>query len=231
MGNEELAAKNPLRALGLKNDGTDERRSMGLVMARAGLGKTAILVQFALDCMIMGNKVLHVSIGENVDKTRSWYDDLLSRMTDGEKVSNIPEIMRKRMIMTFKESTFTNSKFEERLDDLVKQDIFTPDCLIIDGYDFENSDAASLQEFKEFMKKQGLKMVWFSATSHRGDDRKSAEGIPAPCHNVDGLFENVLLIKPLEDVINLEIVKCDSCGVQPGSSLVLDPSTMLIQKG
>ncbi len=43
---------------------------MGLVMARAGLGKTAILVQFALDCMLLGNKVLHVSIGEGVDKTR-----------------------------------------------------------------------------------------------------------------------------------------------------------------
>ncbi len=231
MGNEELSAKNPLRALGLKSDGTDERRSMGLVMARAGLGKTAILVQFALDCMLLGNKVLHVSIGESVEKTRSWYDDILSRLTEGEKLDDIPEIMKKRMIMTFKESSFSNAKFEERLDDLVSQDIYTPDCLIIDGYDFDENDAKSMEEFKAFMKDKGLKMVWFSAVSHRGDDRVSANGVPAPCHEVDELFENVLLIKPTDDAITLDIVKCDSCGIEPGTTLVLNPSTMLIQKG
>lgn len=230
MGNEELSAKNPLRALGLKSDGTDERRSMGLVMARAGLGKTAILVQFALDCMLLGNKVLHVSIGEGVDKTRSWYDDMLGRLTEGEKVDDIPEIMKNRMIMTFKESNFSNAKFEERLEDLVAQDIYCPDCLIIDGYDFDSNDKKTLEEFKSFMKEKGLKMVWFSAVSHRGDDRKSAAGVPAPCHEVDELFENVLLINPKDDAITLDIVKCDSCGIQPGTQLILDPSTMLIQK-
>jgi hypothetical protein len=165
-----------------------------------------------------------------VDKTRSWYDDLAASITEGEKINAIPEIMRNRMIMTFKESSFSKSKFEERLDDLVKQDVFKPDCLIIDGYDFEASDYESLEEFKNYMKDHGLKMVWFSATSHRGDDRKSAEGVPAPCHEVDDLFENVLLIKPSEDVIALEIIKCDSCGVAPGTSLILDPSTMLVHK-
>ena len=231
MGNEELSAKNPLRALGLKSDGTDERRSLGLVMARAGLGKTAILVQFALDCMLLGNKVLHVSIGESVEKTRSWYDDILGRLTEGESLSDIPAIMKNRMIMTFKESNFSNAKFEERLDDLVAQDIFCPDCLIIDGYDFDENDYKALEEFKSFMKDKGLKMVWFSAVSHRGDDRKSEAGVPAPCHEVDELFENVLLIKPTDDAILLDIVKCDSCGIEPGTQLSLDPSTMLIQKG
>jgi hypothetical protein len=230
MGNEALSAKNPLRALGLKSDGTDERRSMGLVMARAGLGKTAILVQFALDCMLLGNKVLHVSIGESVDKTRSWYDDLLGCLTEGEKLTDIPAIMKNRMIMTFKESSFSNAMFEERLNDLVAQDIFSPDCLIIDGYDFEENNYTALEEFKKFMKEKGLKMVWFSAVCHREDDRKSAEGVPAPCHEVDDLFENVLLIKPTEDAITLDIIKCDSCGISPGTQLKLDPSTMLIQK-
>lgn len=230
MGNEELGAKNPLRALGLESDGTDDRRSMGLVMARAGLGKTAILVQFALDCMLLGNKVLHVSIGENVDKTRNWYDDILSRLTEGEKIDSIPEIMKNRMIMTFKESSFSKAIFEERLVDLVQQDIYVPDCLIIDGYDFDDNDYTSMEEFKDSMKEHGLKMVWFSATCHRGDDRVSENGVPAPCHEVEGLFENVLLIKPTDDAITLDIVKCDSSDIEVGTTLTLDPSSMLIQK-
>lgn len=228
MGND-LVVNNPLRVLGLEERG-EGKGSMGLVMARAGLGKTAILVQFALDCMLLGNKVLHVSIGEGVDKTRTWYDDILSLLTDGEKIESIPEIMQNRMIMTFKESGFSKALFEERLDDLVKQGIYQPECLIIDGYDFENSTAESLEEFRNVMKEQGLRMIWFSAVSHRGDDRVSLDGVPAPCHEVDTLFDTVLLINPAEDEMKLDILKCDTCSIDPGTTLMLDPSTMLVKK-
>jgi hypothetical protein len=204
---------------------------MGLVMARAGLGKTAILVQFALDCMLLGNKVLHVSIGEGVDKTRAWYDDILSLLTEGEKIGSIPAIMKNRMIMTFKESSFSKALLEERLDDLVKQNIYKPECLIIDGYDFVNNDKESLEGLRNFMNGRGLKMIWFSAVSHRDDKRVSLDGVPAPCHEVDSLFETVLLIKPVGDAMKLEIIKCDSCKLDPGTILMLDPSTMLIKKG
>jgi len=232
MVNDDLIVNNPLRALGLEEKGSGGIQSMmGLVMARAGLGKTAILVQFALDCMLLGNKVLHVSIGEGVDKTRAWYDDILSLLTDGEKIESIPEIMQNRMIMTFKESSFSKALLEERLDDLVEQNIYKPECLIIDGYDFENNDKESLEELRVFMNKRGLKMIWFSAVSHRGDDRVSLDGIPAPCHEVDGLFETALLINPDGDSMKLDILKCDGCAVDPGSTLMLDPSTMLIKKG
>lgn len=227
----DLIGNNPLRALGLEGKaGGTVQSMMGLVMARAGLGKTAILVQFALDCMLLGNKVLHVSIGEGVDKTRAWYDDILALLTDGEKIESIPEVMKNRMIMTFKESSFSKAKLEERLDDLVKQNVYKPECLIIDGYDFESYDKESLQELREFMKKLGLKMIWFSAVCHRGDKRVSPGGVPAPCHEIDDLFDTVLLIKPEGDDIKLNIVKCDSCSVDPGATLMLDPSTMLIKQ-
>jgi len=231
MENNELVVSNPLRALGLEDKAGGVQAMMGLVMARAGLGKTAILVQFALDCMLLGNKVLHVAIGEGVDKTRAWYDDMLSLLTDGEKVGSIPEIMKNRMIMTFKESSFSKALLEERLDDLVKQNIYKPECLIIDGYDFANNDKESLEGLRNFMNDRGLKMIWFSAVSHRGDTRVSLDGVPAPCHEVDSLFETVLLIKPVGDSMKLDILKCDSCKLDPGTTLMLDPSTMLIKKG
>jgi hypothetical protein len=231
MGND-LIVSNPLRALGLEGKaGGTVQSMMGLVMARAGLGKTAILVQFALDCMLLGNKVLHVSIGEGVDKTRAWYEDILSLLTDGEKIESIPEVMKNRMIMTFKESSFSKAKLEERLDDLVQQNVYKPECLIIDGYDFEKNDKNSLEQLRDFMNERGLKMIWFSAVSHRDDKRVSLDGVPAPCHEVDSLFDTVLLIKPEGDAMKLDILKCDSCSVDPGSALMLDPSTMLIKQG
>lgn len=132
--------------------------------------------------------------------------------------------------MTFKESSFSRALLEERLDDLVKQDIYKPECLIIDGFDFASADRDSIQELRQFMEQHGLKMIWFSAVRHREDPRKSADGVPAPCHEVDDLFDTILLINPKGDEMNLEILKCDECTVDPGTSLKLDPSTMLIQK-
>ncbi|PID72919.1 MAG: hypothetical protein CR992_00860 [Desulfobacterales bacterium] len=230
MGNE-LVVNNPLRALGLDEKAGDSAQStMGLVMSRAGLGKTAILVQLALDCILLGNKVLHVSIGEGVDKTRTWYDDILGLLSEGDSLESIPEMMNNRMIMTFKESSFSKAILEERLDDLVQQNIYRPECLIIDGYDFERNDKESLEAFRAFMNERGLKMIWFSAVSHRDDDRKSPGGVPAPCHEVDELFDTALLIKPDGDEMNLEILKCDTCSLDPGSTLQLDPKTMLIKQ-
>ena len=231
MANDNLVVNNPLRAIGLEEKAKSGIRSMGLVMSRPGLGKTAMLVQFALDCMLLGNKVLHVSIGQTVDKTRSWYDDILRLLTGGEKVESIPDFMKNRMIMTFKESSFSKAILEERLDDLVKQDIYKPECLIIDGYDFAASDRASVEELRQFMEQCGLKMIWFSAVSHREDDRKGADGVPAPCHELGDLFDTILVINPAGEAMNLDIIKCDDCSVHPGSTLQLDPATMLISKG
>jgi len=229
---KDLIVNNPLRALGLEEKAGDAAQAMmGLVMARAGLGKTAILVQFALDCMLLGNKVLHVSIGEGIDKTRAWYDDILSLLTDGEKIESIPEVMKNRMIMTFMESSFSRALLEERLDDLVQQNVYKPECLIIDGYDFDNNDKKSLEELRDFMNNRGLKMIWFSAVIHRDDKRVSLDGVPAPCHEMDSLFDTVLVIKPEGDAMKLNILKCDTCSVDPGSILMLDPSTMLIKQG
>ncbi|MEK6201003.1 MAG: hypothetical protein N2A40_01090 [Desulfobulbaceae bacterium] len=234
MAKKNLVMKNPLRILGLEKKVKEKGAGMGLVVARAGLGKTAILVQIALDSMLWGDKVLHVSIGESFDKTRAWYDDILALMAADEKSDSfqttVAEIMPNRMIMTFKETNFNQVKLEERLDDLVEQNIYKPVCLIIDGYDFQAGSHAALQEFKEFMVRKGLKMIWFSATTHRDDERKSPLGVPAPCHELEDLFDVALMIAPKNDAIDLKILKCNSCEVDPGTSLTLDASTMLIQK-
>jgi hypothetical protein len=234
MGKEELVLNNPLRALGLEEKVKGDNQILGLVMSRAGLGKTAILVQIALDSMMRGNKVLHVSIGESIDKAKSWYNDILSLITKGKEIENvhevISEILHNRMIMTFKESSFSQAKLEERLDDMVKQNIYKPECLIIDGYDFNDTSRDALEGLKKFMKEQGLKMVWFSAVSHRDDPRVSADGVPAPCHQIDDLFDTVLMIKPENENMFLDIIKCGSCAVKAGMTLALDPSTMLIMK-
>jgi hypothetical protein len=54
--------------------------------------------------------------------------------------------------------------------------------------------------------------------------------VPAPCHQIDDLFDTILMIKPENKNMFLDIVKCGSCAVKAGMTLALDPSTMLIMK-
>lgn len=227
---DHLITSNPLRVLGLDKKAEEGRQSLGLVMARPGLGKTAILVQIALDSMLRGNRVLHVAIGESIEKTRDRYKEILSLMVGNLSEESRTEVSRRRMIMTFKENVFSRAMLEERLKDLIHQEIFQPDCLIIDGYDFDGNGRKAMEELKTLMANLGIKVIWFSAVVHRDDPRVSADGVPAPCHAIDDLFEVVLVIKPHGSLMHLDILKCAYCQVEPGTTLLLDPSTMLLKK-
>jgi hypothetical protein len=230
MGYEPLVNKNPLRILKIGSEGPSE---LGLVMARAGLGKTALLVQIALNAILLGNRVIHVSIGESIDKTRAWYDDILRYILQEHSITRphelIDMVQRHRMIMTFKEASFDRARLEERLNDLIMQDIFKPSCLVIDGFDFEGANRAAIEDIKEMAAALSIQ-VWFSATCHRGDQRISAAGVPAPCHEVDDLFGTVIVIKPEENKIRLNVIKNKGEMTAGDSGLDLDPSTMMVKK-
>jgi hypothetical protein len=230
MGYEPLVQQNPLRVLNMGR----ENNQMGLVMARAGLGKTALLVQIALDAILRGKRVIHVSIGESIDKTRKWYDDILQSILQEHSVTRPHELMdmvaRHRMIMTFKAASFSRSRLEERLNDLILQDIFRPNVLIVDGFDFDGTSREALEDIKDLMDNMNMQ-AWFSAICHRGDQRVSPAGVPAPCHEIDDLFDMIILLKPEKDAtIQLDIIRNYGEVVEGGTGLLLDPTTMMVKE-
>ena len=230
MGYDPLVQQNPLRVLNMGR----ENNQMGLVMARAGLGKTALLVQIALDAILRGKRVIHVSVGESIDKTRKWYDDILQSILQEHSVTRPHELMdmvaRHRMIMTFKVAAFSRSRLEERLNDLILQDIFRPNVLIVDGFDFDGTSREALEDIKDLMDNMNMQ-AWFSAICHRGDQRVSPAGVPAPCHEIDDLFDMIILLKPEKDAtIQLDIIRNYGEVVEGGTGLRLDPTTMMVKE-
>ncbi len=230
MGYEPIVQQNPLRVLNMGRD----NNPMGLIMARAGLGKTALLVQIALDAILRGKRVIHVSIGESIDKTRKWYDDILQQILHEHSVTKPHELIdmvtRHRMIMTFKVAAFSRSRLEERLNDLILQDIFRPNVLIIDGFDFVNATREAIEDIRELKESMDMQ-AWFSAISHREDPRVSPAGVPAPCHEIDDLFDLIILLKPEKDAtIQLDIISNNGEQVEGGLGLRLDPTTMMVKE-
>ncbi len=230
---EELIKSNPLRALCSTEKAVYERR-LGLVMARAGVGKTSLLVQIALDNMLRGRNILHVSIGQTLEKTKIWYDDIFNHIVEGhnpQDVSSLREgMIRKRMIMTFNAEAFSVPRLEERLRDLVDQHIFHPDCVLVDGFDCALTDREELSALRRLMVDMEMN-AWITARSHRDDQRVSASGTPAPCHELDSLFDTVIVLEPKSEnkAIALKIVKDTAESDEMGSHINLDPASLMLK--
>ncbi len=222
---KELLIRNPLRILGHGDEESLPEGALGAVLAGAGVGKTAIVVQLALSAMLQSKNVLHISLGDTVDKVRLWYEEMFEDLTKAYPGSLIKpaleETLPHRFIMTFKVVGFSVPKLEERLMDLIAQDIFHPNMIIVDGYSFNNADRNFLMELKVLAEKHKVS-VWFTVRTEQAQD-----ALPAGFSPVDDLFDLILQLEPKGTNIHLHPLKGIPADASP-HPMQLDPATMLI---
>jgi hypothetical protein len=226
----DLIQRNPLRLMGRDADEILSPGEFGAILARAGVGKTALLVQIALNTLLSGKNVLHVSLNDPVDKVSLWYREVfgnLSKTYDVRQIEQLWEsLLPHRLIMTFKVEGFSVPKLEERLADLSEQGIFTPDMVIIDGLPFDESTSASLNELKGFSSLHGIQS-WFTVRTHRHESTGS-DGLPATFAPIQELFSVILQLEPTGQEIHVRALKGES-GAGGKLPVKLDPATMLLQ--
>lgn len=227
---QDLILRNPLRLLGHESDDIIGPGQFGAVLARAGVGKTALVIQIALNTMLRSKNVLHISLNEPVGKVNLWYKEVLGRLAQQHEVPHMDQlwdtIVRHRFIMTFQVEGFSAPKLEERLTDLTSQGIFTPHMIIIDGQPFEREVRGVLDELKLLAQKLGLP-IWFTITTHR-HEAPAPDGLPVQLSSVQALFDVAVALQPVANTIQIKALKgCRLSEAQP--PLVLDPATMLIR--
>jgi len=225
----DLIFRNPLRLMGQDTEDTLPPGGFGALLARAGLGKTALLVQLAVDTLIQDRNVLHVSLGDPVKKVCLWYEEVFRNIAAQYGIRQSDrlweEILPHRLIMTFNVDSFSVPKLEERLTDLREQNIFSPRIILIDGLAFDGNVKASLTALKKLAKDQAMS-VWFTVRIHR-HEAPGPDGMPAALSGIGDLFEAILQLQPEEKGIRLVPLKGRSA--QGPSPLLLDTSTMLVK--
>jgi len=203
----------------------------GAVIARAGVGKTALLVQIALYSLLQRRNVLHVSVNESIQKVCLWYDEVSNKMNRFISNQDSPQehwdpILTHRMIMTFGENRFSPSLFKERLSDLTEQGIFYPQLIIIDGLRI-NKDSRSLFENLKIIASEHDAFMWFSIRLHRHEIAQS-DGLPPSFISIQDLFDATFRVIPKADSIDVELsTRMPLDKTIP--VLFIDPETMLIQ--
>jgi hypothetical protein len=227
---KELILQNPLSLLGDETGHILPEGGFSAVLARAGVGKTALLVQLALNTLLRGKDVLHISLDDPVKKINLWYKEVFHHLTksyDIKKINQLWEdILPHRFIMTFKVEGFSVPKLEERLTDLKEQNIFSPQVVFIDGLHFNENVRTYLSELKNLANNHSLH-IWFAVMTHR-HEKPGPDGMPAPFSDVADLFDIVIQLQPEGKEIHVETLKgtpADSAG----PALLLDPATMLVK--
>jgi len=227
---KDLITRHPL---GLQGDETDiiSKGEFGAVLSRAGVGKTAFLVQLAINTMLRNRNVLHISMNDPVDKITLWYKELFHHLAQRHAVEEASQLWESllphRFIMTFRVAGFSVPRLRERLADLTGQDIFHPDMVIIDGLTFNESARECLADLKSLAGEQSFH-AWFSVHTHR-DEETPQDGIPSRLMDVEDLFDIALQLQPSGTDIHIKPLKGPSKMISGLTHLTLDASSMLIK--
>lgn len=203
--------------------------AFGAVLARAGMGKTAFLVQMAISRMLGGENVLHVSLHEPIAKVTLWYRELFDKKFSCETSQNSrmlwETLLPHRFIMTFRVDRFDIPNIEERLNDLLVQGIFSPRILLIDGWKTDRIGHSNLLELKSFAESHNLQ-VWLSVHIHR-QDFEAGDYFPAFLKASEDLFDVILQMEDGGQQIQMNPLK-DESGILKLWLLKMDPASLLV---
>jgi hypothetical protein len=230
MHSKELNERSPLRLLEQSIHGGLGRGNLGVVVAQAGVGKTAFLVGIALDDLMRDRKVLHVALDEPVEKIRDYYDLIfmdLAKSSGLEDISNERLRMeRNRNIHTYRGNTFSIGKLRQAITFLQEHMNFAPQTLIIEGYPFEKATAADLEALR-WIAREIDGELWMSAVSG-GRSAAAPTAALEPVAHLAQAFDVILSMQPGKGVVHLRLLKDHDNPEISDSRVALDPATLLL---
>jgi len=222
--------RSPLRVLEQSIRGGLGCGNIGVVVARHGVGKTAFLVGVALDGLLRGSKVLHVSLEQPVDRVLVHYEEIFANVLRGRALEDPWQVRldveRNRRIHSYLGGSFSTGKLREALAFKKEHSDFVPATILIEGFEFERAGAAEMEALREIAAECAAEL-WMSAVTHREsgtDDR----GVPEPVARVAAHIDVILKMAYDARVVRIGLLKDHDNPNVSDLRLALDPTTMLL---
>lgn len=230
---KDVNARSPLRVLEQSIHGGLGRGNLGVVIARHGVGKTAFLVGVALDDLMRGRKVLHVSAEHGVDKVIAFYDEIFADVAHEGQLEDVwrvrTDVDRHRRIHCFPEGTFSVTRLRQALEFMRANGDFIPAAIVIDGVDFAQLGAFDLKALRE-MATEADAELWMSAVTHR-EAVRDEHGIPDPVARLQDHIDVILTMAGAGRHVHVALCKDHDNPNVSELKVALDPRTMLLVAG
>ena len=232
MHQKELNERSPLRVLEQSIHGGLGRGNIGVVVARHGVGKTAFLVGVALDDLMRGRNVLHVSLEQPADRVRTYYDEIFAELCHSERLDDVwrvhMNLEKHRRIHSYLGGTFSMQKFRDAVGFMREHGAFVPDAIVVDGFEFgpaSTEDIAALRGLAEELDAE----LWMSAVTTR-EAVRNERGIPEPVAHLEDVIDVILSMAHDGKAVHVGLHKDHDNPKVSELRLALDPTTLLLIK-
>ena len=227
----ELINKSPIRILEDGIEGGLKPGNIGVIASRKGVGKTSVLVQLALDKLLQGKKVIHVSFTTHTSYVISWYENIFAELARRKNLENQGEVhdelVKNRVIMNFNQEGVTTTQIIHSLRAMIIDGGFRAESIIIDGFDFTRAEPGHFKLIHELAVEIGLE-VWYSCTINGDESNVDKNNIPLILHDYLPHIGVLILLLPQTEYIHFLIVK-DHDRMNPEDlHIKLDSKTLLI---
>ncbi len=248
MYRKEVNERSPMRVFERSIHGGLGPGNVGAIVARPGVGKTALLVQIALDDLMRDRKVLHITHEHPVDRVRSYYDEIFHELAITYQLAQPQmvrlEVERNRLIYSHLDhviqgppshrgGTSSVSRINETVNFSKTVAHFQPQTIIIDGFDFEGAKDEAMAALKKLAADVGAEL-WLSAKSqHEHIDgplsQADARGVtPKPLRRFYDGLQVIVLLQSDGDAVRLQLLKDHDNPDLTALHLSLDPTTMRV---
>ena len=240
MYRKDVNERSPMRVFEKSTHGGLGRGNVGVVASQAGVGKTPLLVQIALDDLLRDRRVLHISLEQAVDHVRAYYDEIfhdlaaVSKLADPDGVRL--EVERHRLIYSHvihaasspppsARGGRTSIRILETVNFARNVAHFEPEAIIIDGFDMEHAAPEALQALRDLARERNVEL-WISCTSESVP--APGGGLPRPLDRFESVLSVIVFLAPERDVIELRLLKDHGSSDLADLHLRLDPHTMRV---
>ena len=229
MYRKEVNERSPLRVLERSIHGGLGPGNLGVVLARAGVGKTAFLAQLGLDDLLRERKVLHVSTSSTVVNVRQWYDQNLADREKNSPSENPAErqllVERNRMIQVYPDYSLSSERLRNVMEMLREHADFVPSTILVDGLDWSLLDKAELEELKDIALAANAEL-WMTAVTTQHARSGDSEVLPPPCDRFDSLIDVAVHLSPRGERVDLRLLRDHDTKEFHATTLELEPVTM-----
>ena len=230
----ELIQRSPLRIFENSIHGGLKAGEIGIIASQSGIGKTSVLVQIALDKLLQGKKVIHVSFTQHTHYVLAWYEDIFDEFINKKNLENTGEIknelVKNRVLMNFNQDGMSKDQIIKSLRAMIVEGGFAAEAIIIDGLDFSRIDHERIANVKALAREQGL-AIWYSCTVKDEGPQYDKENIPLLLKDFADLIDIVIVLNPKPDHIELSVSKDRDTHDTKALAMRLDPKSLLILEG
>ncbi len=197
---------------------------LGVVMARAGVGKTTFLVQLGLGQALGGNDVVHISLSNSIAQVQAHYDLLYkngaAHLDRHDREARRNDWLRRRAVQAYADGRLTPERLEETLDRYSRHLGLSPRLILVDANDWQAPGPGELDAYKR-LARSAQAALWLSV---RVLDRPTE--LPPPLREVADRIDLAILLEPEPDGVGARTLW--AFGQKPGETqaLLLETGTL-----